>query len=146
MNGIKANAQMRLQQDVDLILNNMNLKIPDQLYHEVFLTIDRRYKHYEANEDRIIHKDSLMFRNYYGEAGSVNYYQILLPKHLVDEVLRGLHGGCGKQPLFTKTIIAYIENYYYANMGQLIRVWVMWAIHQEIADWQRTHQPSPAKP
>ena len=96
MNGIKANAQMRLQQDVVLILNNMNLKIQDQLHYEVFLTIDRRYKYYEANEDRFIHKDSLMFRNYYGEAGSVKYYQNLLPKHLVDKVLRGLHGGCGK--------------------------------------------------
>ena len=89
------------------------------------MTTDRRFKHYKANEDRIILKDGLLFRKYYGETGSVNYYQILIPKQLVNEVLRNLHGEFGKHPGITKTIIAYREKYYYPKLAQLIREWVL---------------------
>ena len=91
----------------------------------MLLVTDRRYKHYKANQDRIILKDRLLFRKYYGETGSVKYYQILIPKQLVNEVLRNLHGEFGKHPGITKTIIAYREIYYYPNMAQLIREWVL---------------------
>ena len=57
--------------------------------------------------------------------GSVKYYQILIPKQLVNEVLRNLHGEFGKQPGITKTIIAYREKYCYPNVAQLIREWVL---------------------
>ena len=70
-------------------------------------------------------QDGLLFRNYYGETGSVKYYQILITKQLVYGVLRSLHGEFGKHPGITKTIIAYREKYYYPNMAQLIREWVM---------------------
>ena len=86
---------------------------------------DRRYKNYKANEDRIILKEGLLFRKYYGETGSVKYYQILLPKQLVNEVLRNLHGEFGKHPGITKTRITYREKYYYPNVAQLIREWVL---------------------
>ena len=89
------------------------------------MTTDRRFKHYKANEDRIILKDRLLFRKYYGETGSVKYYQILIPKQLVNEVLRNLHGELGKHPGITKTIIAYREKYYYPKMAQLIKEWVL---------------------
>ena len=91
----------------------------------MLLATDRRYKHYRANEDRIILKDGLLFRKYYGETGGVKYYQILIPKQIVNEVLRNLHGEFGKHPGVTKTIIAYREKYYYPNMAQLIREWVL---------------------
>ena len=93
--------------------------------NDVLLATDRRYKHYKANEDRIIRKDGLLFRKYYGETGSVKYYQILIPKQLVKEVLRNLHGEFGKHPGLTKTIIAYREKFYYPNIAQLIREWVL---------------------
>ena len=89
------------------------------------MTTDRRFKHYKANEDRIILKDELLFRKYYGETGNVKYYQILIPKQLVNEVLRNLHEEFGKHPGITKTIIAYREKYYYPNMAQLFREWVL---------------------
>ena len=44
---------------------------------------DSRYKNYKANEDRIILKDGLLFRKFFGETGSVKYYQILIPRQLV---------------------------------------------------------------
>ena len=95
INGIKANARIRVEQDADLVLKNLKLEILGPPHDEVLLTTDRRFKHYKANEDRIILKDGLLFRKYYGETGSVKYYQILIPKQLVNEVLRNLHGEFG---------------------------------------------------
>ena len=106
INGIKASARIRAEQDADLVLKNLKLKILGQPHDDVLLATDRRYKHYKANEDRIILKDGLLFRKYYGETVSIKYYQILIPKQLVNEVLRNLHGEFGKHPGITKTIIA----------------------------------------
>ena len=125
INGIKANGRIRVEQVVDLVLKNMKLKILGQPYDEVLIMTNSRYKNYKANEDRIIPKDGLLFRKYFGETGSVKYYQILIPKQLVKEVLRSLHGEFGKHPGIYKTIIAYREKYYFPKMAQLIREWVM---------------------
>ena len=62
MNGIKANAGIRVEQDVDFVLNNMNLKTLGQPYDEVLMITDSRYKNYKENEDRKILKDGLLFR------------------------------------------------------------------------------------
>ena len=43
MNGIKANARIRVEQDVDLVLKNMKLKILGQPYDEVLMITDSRY-------------------------------------------------------------------------------------------------------
>ena len=123
INGIKASARIRVEQDADLVLKNLKLKIFGQPHDDVLLATDRRYKHYKANEDRIILKDGLLFRKYYGETGSVKYYQFLIPKQLDIEVLRNMHGEFGKHLGITKTIIAYREKYYYPSMAQLIREW-----------------------
>ena len=109
IHGIKAKARIRVEQNVDLVLENLKLKILDQPYDEVLFTADKRFEHYKANEDRIILKDGLLFRKYYGETGNIKYYQILIPKQLVDEVLRSLHGEFGKHPEITKTISACRE-------------------------------------
>ena len=89
----------------------MKLKILGQPYDEVLILTDSRYKNYKANEDRIILKDGLLFRKYIGETGSVKHYQILIPKQIVKEVLRSLHGEIGKHPGIYKTITAYREKY-----------------------------------
>ena len=125
MNGIKANSRIRVEWDVDFVLKNMKLKILGQPYDEVLMMTDSRYKNYKAKEDRIIPKDSLLFRKYFGETGSVKYYQILIPKQLVKEVLRSVHGEVGKHPGTYKKIIAHREKFYFPKMSQLIREWVM---------------------
>ena len=125
MNGIKANARIRVEQDVDLVLKNLKLKILGQPYDEVLIMTDSRYKNYKANEERIILKDGLLFRKYFGETGSVKYYQILIPKQLVKEVLRSLHGEFCKHPGNYKTIIAYREKNYFPKLAELIREWVI---------------------
>ena len=144
MNGIKAIARIRVEQDVDLVLKNMKLKILGQPYDEVLIMTDSRYKNYKANEDRIILKDGLMFRKFFGETGSVKYYQFLIPKQLVKEVLRSLHGEFGKHPGIFKTIIAYREKCYFPKMAQLIRESVMsceQCIREPRIDRSLTHPP-----
>ena len=103
----------------------MKLKILGQPYYEVLIMTDSRYKNYKANEDRISLKDCLLFRKYFGKTGSVKYYQILIPKQLVKEILRSRHGEFGRHPGIYKTLIAYREKYYFPKMAQLIREWVM---------------------
>ena len=81
INGIKANAKIRVEQDVDLVLKIMKLKILGQPYDEVLIVTDSRYKNYKANEDRIILEDGLLYRKYFGETASAKYYQILIPSN-----------------------------------------------------------------
>ena len=125
MSSIKVTARIRVEQDVDLVLKNLKLKTLGQPFDEVLIVTDSRYRHYKTNEDRIILKDGLLYRNYFGEIGSVKYYQIIIPKQLVKEVLRSLHGEFGKHPGISKTIIACREKYYFPKMAQLIREWVI---------------------
>ena len=125
IHGIKAAARIRVEQVVDLVLKNLKLKIIGQPYAEVLLTTDNRFEHYKANEDRIILKDGLSFRKYYGEIGNVKQNQIMIPAQLVDEILRSVHGEFGKHPRITKTRIACRQKYYYSNTAKLIKQWVM---------------------
>ena len=92
MNGIKANARIRVEQDVDLVLKNIKLKILGQPDDELLRMTDSRYKNNKENGDRKILKDGLLFRKHFGETGSVKYCQILIPKQFVNDVLRRLHG------------------------------------------------------
>ena len=125
MNTIKAKTRIRVEQDVDPVLKNIKFKILDQPCDEVLIMTDSRYKNYKANEDRIILKDGLLFRKYFGETGSVKFYQMLIPKQLVKEVLRSLHRELGNHPGIYKTIIAYTEKYCFPKTAQLIREWVI---------------------
>ena len=84
MNGIKANAQIRVNQDSDLVLKNLKLKTLTQSYDEVLLTTDRKNKQHRAIEYRIFLKDGLLFRNFYGKTGSVEFSQVLIPMQLVE--------------------------------------------------------------
>ena len=115
LHGIKENARIRVEQDADLVLKNLKLKILGLPHDDVLLTTEHRFKHYKANEDRIILKVGLLFRKYYGETVSIKYYQTLIPKQLVNEVLRSLHGEFRKYPGITKTIIAHREMFFFTQ-------------------------------
>ena len=62
MKAIKANASIRVEQDVDLVLKNKKLRNVGQPHEEKLNTADSRHKQYTANEDRIFLKDGLFFR------------------------------------------------------------------------------------
>ena len=80
-----------------------------QPYDEVIIMTDSRYKHYKANEDRVILNDGLLFRKKIGETGTVKYCQILIPKQLLNEGLHSLHGE------YDKHTFAYREKHYFPN-------------------------------
>ena len=113
MNGIKANARIRVEQDVDLVLKNMKLKILGHSHDEVLMMTGSRYKNYKVNEDRILLKDGLLY-----------HYQILIPKQLVNEVLRSLMETLANTQEVLKQI-AYREKYYIPKTAQVFRESVM---------------------
>ena len=71
---IKANARVRVKQDVDKVFQILELKILGQPHGEVLLTTERLFKHYEANESRILLKEEILFQKYFGETGSFKHY------------------------------------------------------------------------
>ena len=109
MLGIKANARKSLEQDVNLVLKKIKLKVLGQPHDELLMMTDSRYENYKANEDLIILKDGLLFRKKTEETGIVKFYQILVPKQLVNEVFLSLHEEFGKHPGITKRVIPYRE-------------------------------------
>ena len=125
MDGIKANTRLRVKKHVDLVLKNLKLKVLGPIQNEVLLITDPRYKHYKAKEHRIILKDGLLFRKFFGETSSIKYYQLLKPKQLFIEVMRNLQGESVKHPGITKTINAHTEKNCFPKLKQLIREWVV---------------------
>ena len=103
----------------------MKLKILGKSHDEVLRMTDSRYKNYKATEDRIIPKDGLLFGHYFGEPGSVKYYQVLIPKQLVNKVIRILLAEVGKHPGIATTIFANREKHCFPKRAQLIREWVI---------------------
>ena len=125
MRGNKANARIRVEQDVNQLLKNLKLKTKGHPRDDVPLTTDSQYEHYEANEDRIIFKDGLLFKIFLGETGNVKYYQSLIRKQIFKEVLRSLHGEFGKHRRTAKTIIADKKRNPLPKKAQVIRKWVL---------------------
>ena len=123
MNGIKAEAQLPVKQDVGLVLENIKLKRFGQLHDEVLMTStwDSRRIHYKANEDHIILKDGLLFPKYYGKTNSGKKYQVITPKRAFLEVVQNLHGEFKRHPGITWTVMAYGQIYYNPNMAQSLR-------------------------
>ena len=74
INGIKAKAWTGVEKDVDLVLKNLKIKIFGQPHDELLLTTDRRFKHYKANEDRIILKSGPLFRKYYEKSDNIKHH------------------------------------------------------------------------
>ena len=103
----------------------MRLKFLSQQHDEVLIMTESRCKNCKANEDRIILKDGLLFRKYFGKTGSVKYYQTFIPKQTVKEVLHSLLKDFGKHPGIAKTVIAYRKKFYFRKTAQLIKEWVM---------------------
>ena len=94
--------QILLEQSKDPILLQFKAKIQKEEYSEEILQQDTRYKYYLNNMDRIVLKDEIVTRQYYDETGQIKYHQILLPKHLVQELLQAIHGTAHRHPGISK--------------------------------------------
>ena len=62
---------MRHQQDQDNVLRNYKLRLLKEPYDEHLMATNHRALQYTAQESRIILKDELLFRQYFGETRAV---------------------------------------------------------------------------
>ena len=74
--------------------------------------------------DRIVHKDEIVTRQYHDETGQVKYHQILLPNHLLRELLQTLHGTAHKHPGISKMLQEIRQKYYYPGIAKHVKKWV----------------------
>ena len=79
-------------------------------YSETILVQDTRYQHYCRQMDRLSVIDGIITRQYFDETGAVKYNQVLLPKHLVQDLLESLHGKANKHPGISKMLIEIRQN------------------------------------
>ena len=96
--------QILMEQARDPTLLQLEAKIQNETFSEEILQHDIRYKLYLNNSDRIVLKDEVITRQCYNETGQVKYHQILLPKHLLEELLLALHGTAHKHPGILKML------------------------------------------
>ena len=104
---IKENAPIRNEQDADPILKALKVRLLHEGYDKHLLKTKPSGRNLLRHEERIIVKDGVLMRKYYGEDGTVTHHQILIPKHMVPELLstlpyprydcqnsRPMHSGC----------------------------------------------------
>ena len=94
--------QIIIEQSKDAVLQQLKAKLLHEDYSENILHQDARYRHYANNMERIALKDEILTRQYFDETGNVKYHQILLPQHLLRELLQSLHGTAHKHPGISK--------------------------------------------
>ena len=102
----------------------MKAKQLHEEYSENLLHQDARYRHYANNLDRIVLKDEILTRQYFDETGNVKYHQILLSQHLLQELLKSLHGTAHKHPGISKMLQEIRQRYYYPSMAKHVKKWV----------------------
>ena len=82
---------MAIEQNNDIILQPLRLKLQKEEYSKTLLQQDPRYQHYCRQLDRLSVHEDIIYRDYYDETDSVQFRQALFPKHLVAELLQSLH-------------------------------------------------------
>ena len=116
--------QIIIEQPKDAVLQQLKAKLLHEEYSENLLHQDARYRHYANNLERIVLKDEILTRQYFDETGNVKYHQILLPQHLLQELLQSLHGTAHKHPGISKMLQEIRQRYYYPNMAKHVKKWV----------------------
>ena len=115
----KDNAKLRLEQNNDSVLRNLRASS-----HETEFTQDYRCKHYRQNIPCIEIRQDVLTRRYYNDTGMISYYQVLLPKQLLEEFLHALHGHNGNHLVITKMIQEARQKYFYPCIAKNIRTCV----------------------
>ena len=121
---LKKTNQIIIEQSKDAVLQQLKAKLLHEDYSENILQQDARYRHYANNLERIVLKDEILARQYFDETGNVKYHQILLPQHLLRELLHSLHGTAHKHPGISKMLQEIRQRYYYPNMAKYVKKWV----------------------
>ena len=100
---IKEDARIRVEQDSNLVFKAIKKLICEE-FDKHLLQTDPTAKRLLVHENRLIVKDGVLMRKYYGECGQVTHHQILIPEHLITELLKAIHGQMRKHPGITKMI------------------------------------------
>ena len=116
--------QKLLEQSKGPILLQLKAKIQNEEYSEEILQQDIRHRHYLDNLDRIVLKDEIVTRKYYDQTGQIKYHQILLPKHLLKELLQAIHGTAHRHPGISKMLQEIRQKYYYPGIAKHVKKWV----------------------
>ena len=116
--------QILLEQSKDPVLLHLKSKIQNEEYSEEILQQDIRYRHYLNNLDRIVLKDEIVTRQYTDETGQIKYHQILLPKHLLKELLLAIHGTAHRHPGISKMLQEICQKYCYPGIAKHVKKWV----------------------
>ena len=128
---IKEDARIRVEQDSDLVFKAIKRKLICEEYDKHLLQTNPKAKLLLVHESRLLVKDGILMRKYYGECGQVTHHQILIPEHLITELLKAIHGQMGKHPGITKMIQECRSEYYYPGLAKRIKQWgnAMWKLH-----------------
>ena len=116
--------QIIIEQSKDAVLQQLKAKLLHEEYSENLLQQDARYRHYANNLERIVLEDEILTRQYFDETGNVRYHQILLPQHLLQELLQSLHGTAHKHHGISKMLQGIRQRYYYPSMAKHVKRWV----------------------
>ena len=116
--------QILLEQSKDPILLQLKAKIQNEEYSEEIFQQDIRYRHYLNNLDRRVLKDEIVTRKYYDETSQIKYHQILLPKHLLKELLQAIHDTAHRHPGIFKMLQKIRQKYYYPGIAKHVKKWV----------------------
>ena len=111
---------MAIEQQIDVILHQLRLKLQKEDYSETILQQDPRYRHYCSQIDRLSVQEDIVTRDYYDETGNVQYRQAFLPKDLVSELLQSLHGTANKHPGISKMLYEIRQKYYYPVIAIIV--------------------------
>ena len=115
---------MAIEQNNDITLQQLRLKLQKEEYSETILQQDPRYRHYCRQLDRLSVHEDIIYRDYYDETGNVQFRQVLLPKHLVTELLQSLHGTANKHPGISKMLHEIRQKYFYPGVAKIVKKWV----------------------
>ena len=118
--------QMIIEQSKDAVVQQLKAKLLHEEFSENVLQQVARYRHYASNLERIVVKEQILTRQYFDETGNVKYHQVLLPQHLLQEMLLSLHGTAHKHPGISKMLQEIRQRYYYLNMAKYVKKWVEW--------------------
>ena len=113
--------QIIIEQSKDAVLQRLKAKLLHEEYSENLPQQDTRYRHYANNLERIVIKDEILTRQYFDETGTVKYPQILLPQHLLQELLQSLHGTAHKHLGISKMLQTIRQRYYYTSMAKHVK-------------------------
>ena len=73
------------------------------------------------NLDRIVLKDKIVTRQLYDETRQVQYHQILLPKHLLKELLQAIHGTAHRHPGISKMLQEIRQKCHYPGTAKHVK-------------------------